>query len=124
VVVDEGLMAKLPLSSTSTSLGEAYCRIFVEFTALPVLLMPCMPWQELELSPPPVTVKFWLESPLSTPCSGDWVTWAMAGTAATTAIANNAANNINFFNLTPPYERVFMTFGILSPTISPVNTKA
>jgi hypothetical protein len=78
----------------------------------------------LELSPPPVTVKFWLESPLSTSCSGDCVTCAIAGTAATTAIANNAANNINFFNLTPPYERVFMTFGILSPTISPVNTKA
>jgi hypothetical protein len=27
----------------------------------------------------------------------------MAGTAATTAIASNAANNITFFNVPPPY---------------------
>src|SRR5919112_657862 len=32
----------------------------------------------------------------------------MAGMAATATIAKSAANNISFFNFTPPYERVFM----------------
>src|ERR671917_706316 len=31
----------------------------------------------------------------------------MAGMAATASIARSAANNINFFNFTPPYERAF-----------------
>src|SRR5215204_2464963 len=32
----------------------------------------------------------------------------MTGTAAKASIAKSAANNISFFNFTPPYERVFM----------------
>jgi hypothetical protein len=32
----------------------------------------------------------------------------MTGTAAKATIAKSAANNISFFNFTPPYERVFM----------------
>src|SRR5215208_4185741 len=32
----------------------------------------------------------------------------MTGTAARASIAKSAANNISFFNFTPPYERVFM----------------
>jgi hypothetical protein len=31
----------------------------------------------------------------------------MAGIAATASIAKSAANNISFFNFTPPYERAF-----------------
>src|SRR5918992_4182984 len=31
----------------------------------------------------------------------------MAGMAATASIAKSAANNISFFNFTPPYERAF-----------------
>jgi hypothetical protein len=88
-VVDEGLISKLPLSKIPTSLGAnpllkkplsklllkgLSCRTPVEFTALPVLEMPCTPWHALELLPPPVTLNVWLESPLSTDCSLDWKT--------------------------------------------------
>src|SRR5919199_6933025 len=62
----------------------------------------------LELSPLPVTEKFWLISALSASCSSSCVTCAMTGTAAKASIAKSAANNISFFNFTPPYERVFM----------------
>src|SRR4051794_36002465 len=53
---------------------EPYCNTPVLFAALPVLETPCIPWHALELSPPPVTVKVWLESPLCTSCSLDWLT--------------------------------------------------
>src|ERR687889_887121 len=62
----------------------------------------------LELSPSLVTVNDWLSSPLSPSCSSSCVTCAMTGTAARASIAKSAANNISFFNFTPPYERVFM----------------
>jgi hypothetical protein len=67
VVVELGLIVKLPLLSTPTSPPlEPSCNTLVLLTALPVLEMPCIPWHELELSPPPVTLPVWDESPLST----------------------------------------------------------
>src|SRR5918997_3232523 len=61
----------------------------------------------MELSPSWVDEDSWSSSPLSPSCSSSWVTWAMAGMAATASIAKSAANNISFFNFTPPYERAF-----------------
>src|ERR687897_1117704 len=61
----------------------------------------------MELSPSWVDEDSWLRSALSPSCSPSWVTWAMAGMAATASIAKSAANNISFFNSTPPYERDF-----------------
>src|SRR4051812_47987141 len=114
-------MEKSPPLVSTPLLSEAYCRTPLLLFRLPVLETPCTPWHELELSPPPVTVNVWLEPPLLLSCSVPWLTCAMAGTAATTTIASKAANNIIFFNFTPPYERASMTFGILSSTLFPVN---
>src|SRR4051794_31344074 len=90
-------MEKSPPLVSTPLLSEAYCRTPVLLFRLPVLSTPCTPWHELELSPPPVTVNVWLESPLLFSCSVPWLTCAMAGTAATTTIASKAANNIIFF---------------------------
>src|ERR687894_1259441 len=75
--------------------------------ALPVLPVSWSLEHWMELSPSWVDEESWLRSPLSPSCSSSWVTWAMAGMAATASIAKSAANNISFFNFTPPYERAF-----------------
>src|SRR5918994_5565448 len=51
----------------------------------------------MELSPSWVDEASWLRSALSPSCSCSWVTWAMAGIAATVSIARSAASIINFF---------------------------
>src|SRR5918993_3607966 len=75
--------------------------------ALPVLPVSWSFEHWMELSPSWVDEASWLRSALSPSCSSSWVTWAMAGMAATASIAKSAANNISFFNFTPPYERAF-----------------
>src|SRR5918997_1870839 len=75
--------------------------------ALPVLPVSWSFTHWMELSPSWVDEESWLRSALSPSCSSSWVTWAMAGMAATASIAKSAANNISFFNFTPPYERAF-----------------
>src|ERR687898_617531 len=75
--------------------------------ALPVLPVSWSFTHQMELSPDWVCSEDWSNSPLSPSCSTSSVTWAMAGMAATASIAKSAANNISFFNFTPPYERAF-----------------
>src|SRR5918995_3850902 len=65
--------------------------------ALPVLPVSWSFTHWMELSPSWVDEDSWLRSPLSASCSPSWVTWAMAGMAATASIAKSAANSINFF---------------------------
>src|ERR671911_2380819 len=65
--------------------------------ALPVLPVSWSLEHWMELLPSWVDEESWLRSALSPSCSPSWVTWAMAGMAATASIAKSAANNINFF---------------------------
>src|SRR5215207_1903966 len=65
--------------------------------ALPVLPVSWSFEHWMELSPSWVDEESWLRSALSPSCSPSWVTWAMAGIAATATIARSAANNISFF---------------------------
>src|ERR671911_2845063 len=65
--------------------------------ALPVLPVSWSLEHWMELLPSWVDEASWLRSALSPSCSSSWVTWAMAGIAATASIARSAASIINFF---------------------------
>ena len=90
-----------PKKRTPVPMVEPYCCKLGWLSTPPLLLKFSWAAHVLELLPPPVTDPALLVSwPLTNVSVGDWVTWAIAGTATASTSASIAAKIVILFTTT------------------------